>query len=243
MRYQGGKSRIAKQIASVIMAATERERERERVFVSLFCGSCSVESKIQGFDRMILNDKHKYLIALLQGVQSGYHLPDHISEEEYKYIKQHQDEDCILSGFVGFGCSFGGRWFEGYARNKEKTNYAEQSKRSLLKYMATLTHAQFICNDYRDVVLPESCVIYADPPYNNTKGYNHEEFNSDDFWRYARETSAKHLMFISEQNAPDDFVAIWDKQVTRTLDVNKNNQFKVTEKLFVHESCELAKYL
>ena len=31
MRYQGGKSRIAKQIASVIMAATERERERESI--------------------------------------------------------------------------------------------------------------------------------------------------------------------------------------------------------------------
>ena len=56
MRYQGGKSRIAAEIADVI----SREREREsNCFVSLFCGSCSVESKVTGFDRKILNDKHK----------------------------------------------------------------------------------------------------------------------------------------------------------------------------------------
>lgn len=43
-------------------------------------------------------------------------------------------------------------------------------------------------------------------------------------------------MFISEQIAPEDFVSIWQKPFTRTLDVNKDNQFKVTEKLFVHKN-------
>lgn len=74
------------------------------------------------------------------------------------------------------------------------------------------------------------------PPYNNTTGYNNEKFNSDEFWEYARETSKNHLIFISEQTAPDDFITIWEKPLTRTLDVNKNNQFKVTEKLFIHNS-------
>lgn len=45
-----------------------------------------------------------------------------------------------------------------------------------------------------------------------------------------------HIMFISEQTAPEDFISIWEKLFTRTLDVNKNNQFKVTEKLFVHKN-------
>ena len=185
---------------------------------------------------MILNDKHKYLIALLQGVQAGYELPEYISEEQYRYIKFHKDEDRVLSGFVGFGCSFGGKWFGGYARNKTGTNYAAQSKRSLLKDMVSLKDAAFICSDYREVKLPDKCVIYADPPYNNTTGYNNEKFNSDEFWEYARETSKEHLMFISEQNAPNDFIAIWEKPFTRTLDVNKDNQFKITEKLFIHNS-------
>ena len=53
-----------------------------------------------------------------------------------------------------------------------------------------------------------------------------------------RKISEDHIVFISEQNAPDDFVAIWSKPFTRTLDVNKDNQFKVTEKLFIHKCNE-----
>jgi len=49
-----------------------------------------------------------------------------------------------------------------------------------------------------------------------------------------REISQNHLVFISELNAPDDFIPIWEKKVTRTLDVNKNNMFKSTEKIFVY---------
>lgn len=235
MRYQGGKSKVAKPISEVIMNTAVRERERERVFVSLFCGSCAVETKIVGFKKIILNDKHKYLIALYKGLQNGYVLPDDISEQEYKYVREHQDEDAVLSGFVGFGSSFGGKWFGGYGRSKNRSHAAE-SKRALMRDMQILKSAEFICNDYRQVQLPDKCVIYADPPYNNTTGYNNEKFNSDEFWEYARETSKNHLIFISEQTAPDDFITIWEKPLTRTLDVNKNNQFKVTEKLFIHNS-------
>ena len=128
MRYQGGKSRIACQIAAEI----ERERE-SHTFVSLFCGTCSIESKVKGFDKVLCNDSHEYLIEMLKGVQNGYELPENISEEQYKYIREHKDEDKVLTGFVGFGCSFGGKWFGGYARNKTNTNYALQSKKSLHK--------------------------------------------------------------------------------------------------------------
>lgn len=232
MRYQGGKSRIATSIAQVIAS----NRESNQTFVSLFCGTCSVESKVKGFDKVICNDKHKYLIDLLKGVQNGYELPEYISEQDYKKIRSNKDEDPILTGFVGFGCSFGGKWFGGYARNKTRTNYAAQSKRSLLKDMATLMNAEFTCLDYREVKIPKGSVVYCDPPYNNTTGYNNEKFNTNEFWEYMRKISKDNIVLISEQTAPDDFVAIWEKPFTRTLDVNKNNQFKVAEKLFIHKS-------
>lgn len=91
MQYLGGKSRISKQIAEVIneiprrkvkncetdsisdyecmFSERERDRESKLTFVSLFCGTCSIESKVTGFSRKILNDKHEYLIALLNGVK------------------------------------------------------------------------------------------------------------------------------------------------------------------------------
>lgn len=236
MRYQGGKSRIAKQIAMEICTHTHTHTltNKEKSFVSLFCGTCSIESKVKGFDKIICNDNHEYLIAMLQAVQQGYELPEKITEEQYKYIRNHKDDDKALTGFVGFGCSFGGKWFGGYARNKTNTNYALQSKTSLLKDMQNLSNAEFICKDYRDVNIPNNAVVYCDPPYANTTGYK-TKFNTTDFWEYMRKISQEHLVFISELNAPNDFICIWQKPFTRTLDVNKSNQFQSIEKLFIHK--------
>ena len=47
-----------------------------------------------------------------------------------------------------------------------------------------------------------------------------------------RKLSKDHVVLISEQTAPDDFEVIWEQELTRKLDVNKENNFKVTEKLF-----------
>ena len=47
-----------------------------------------------------------------------------------------------------------------------------------------------------------------------------------------RELSKDHVVLISEQAAPDDFEVVWEQELRRMLDVNKENNFKVTEKLF-----------
>lgn len=172
---------------------------------------------------------------MLRGVQSGYSLPESVTEDEYRAVRDNKDADPILAGFVGFGCSFGGKWFGGYARNKIGTNYAAQSKKSLLRDMATLSGAEFLCHDYRGVPIPRNAVVYADPPYNNTTGYSVGKFDTDEFWKCMRLIAQTgHTVFISEQTAPDDFVAIWEKPFTRTLDRDKNNQFRVSEKLFTY---------
>lgn len=205
IQYLGGKSRISKQISEVIIdeisrwkepnssldCVSNREREREREsngrLISLFCGSCAVESKLAPhFKSVICNDNHKYLVALWQALQDGYELPEVISEQAYKSIREHKDDNPALTGFVGFGCSFGGKFFGGYARNKTGTNYAAQSKRSILKDFANLQNATFTCNDYKDVVIPTGLVVYADPPYINTTGYTSGKFNSEEFWSYMR---------------------------------------------------------
>ena len=51
-----------------------------------------------------------------------------------------------------------------------------------------------------------------------------------------RQISKHSQVFISEQTAPDDFECVWEKPFTRTLDRNKDNQFKVVEKLFTYKS-------
>ena len=227
----GGKARIAKPISEII----NNNSGGDKTFVSLFCGAVNVESKVKGFDRIICNDNHEYLIALLQAVQQGYIPPDNISEEQYKHIRNNKDKyPKELVGFVGFGCSFGGKWFGGYARGKNH-NYCLEAKNFLLRKMETLKQAEFICGDYRNVDIPQGSVIYADPPYSNTTKYSTEEFNSNEFWEYMRKLAkAGNTVYISEQTAPEDFIYVWEKPLRRTLDVNKENNFIITERLYTY---------
>ena len=113
MQYMGGKSRIAKEISAIL-----NEVDSDN-FVSLFCGTCSIESLVK-FENKFLNDSHSYLIQMFKDLQSGREFPSNISEEEYKSIKTDMNSDKGLSGFVGFGCSFGGKWWGGGVRSSNK---------------------------------------------------------------------------------------------------------------------------
>ena len=88
--------------------------------------------------------------------------------------------------------------------------------------------------NYRDVPLPNDCVVYCDPPYAGTNRYGAKKdvFDDDAFWEWAR--SCKHPLFVSEYNAPEDFVLVAEFTHRSRLSATANN--KVTERLFVHES-------
>jgi DNA adenine methylase len=227
----GGKSRIAKDISAIINDYTKGELP----FVSLFCGSCAIESNVNS-PYKICNDKHEYLIAMWKALQNGYELPDNITKEQYQNIKANLDRDKALSGFVGFGCSFGGKWWGGYAKDNTGTNYAAQSKRAVLKELDGIRDAYMFSDDYKNIPFHNFSVVYLDPPYTNTTGYSTDAIDYNDFWEWCRNASKSHIVLISEEQAPEDFIPIWQKSFTRTLDRNKNNQPQKIEKLFVHES-------
>ena len=216
------------------------ERESNTTFVSLFCGSCAVEVKLAStFDTVVCNDNHKYLIALYQALQNGYDPPVYITEDEYKRVRSNlYKETPEYVGLVGFGSSFGGKWFGGYGKSKKPNGeirwHSEETKRALERDMKYLQNVKFTCLDYHDVPIPKHSVVYADPPYANTTTYQGQKFNTYEFWEYMREISKDNQVYISELTAPDDFECIWEKPFTRTLDRNKENQFKVTEKLFTY---------
>ena len=172
---------------------------------------------------------------MLQVVQQGFELPDSISREEYYYIKEHKDEMTELAGFVGFGCAFGGKWFSGYAQNNKSHNYCAEAKRGLLRKLSMMPNAEFICNDYRDVIIPDSAIVYCDPPYEGVTGYGGTgKFDSAEFWQYMRELSSRCTVLISETSAPEDFKAIWEHKKKRTLNDDSTAYFDVVEKVFVY---------
>ena len=230
MQYMGGKSRISKQIAEILNSAIDKDTP----FVSLFCGSCAIESKVQA-DVKILNDKHPYLIAMWQALQNGWMPPDVVTKEEYYRVKANMDENPALTGFVGFGCSFGGKWWGGYAKDKRGDDYCGQAKSGLLKDLVGIQSATFTCLDYHDVEIPDGAVVYCDPPYVNTTGYTVGQFDTDEFWDYMRQLSKRCDVYISEESAPDDFECIWSKEKVRTLEKSDNVGRVKVEKLFKYK--------
>lgn len=128
MQYMGSKRRIATHILPIIL----KDRQEGQWFVEPFSGGCNITDKVEG--KRIANDKNEYVISLFKAVQNGWTPPENISEEFYKEIKENKDKYCkSLVGFVGFGCSFGGKWFGGYARNNKNDNYTKISRISIFR--------------------------------------------------------------------------------------------------------------
>ena len=103
-----------------------------------------------------------------------------------------------------------------------------------LEYLGRLQSLECLEMDYRDVQLPDGCVVYCDPPYAGTDGYglHKSAFDQEAFWNWARK--CERLLFISEYSAPVDFVPIVEVPHRSRLSSTTNNS--VTERLFVHES-------
>ena len=211
----------------------ESHRKANQVYVEPFVGGANIISKMTG--KRYAYDLNEYLIKMYQDVQNGYDLPDMISEKQYQYIKNHKDENKGLAGFVGFGCSFAGKWFGGYARDKRKScDFAHTSKISLLKKMNTMKDVIFECKDYK-TLNPQNCLIYCDPPYQGTTKYTGvPNFDYNEFWNIIRQWSMKNDVFISEYNAPSDFISVLTIPTKTDIRDSHNKNIKKIEKLFTY---------
>lgn len=173
MHYMGGKVRIAKYLVPVLQ---ERLKDKD-TFVDLFCGSCNIISAIKAPNR-IANDLHKELIALHKAVQQGWVPPSVVTEEAYKQAKQAEDH---LKAFIGFGCSFSGKYFGGYARCKRDRNYALNAKNTLLKKHQNMKDVEFFNLSYSEVNIPSNSLVYCDIPYKGTTKYSTDSFDHSSF--------------------------------------------------------------
>lgn len=222
MRYFGGKVRISKNLALFI----NNQLKENQTFVDLFCGSCNVISKIDNNRLRIANDKHYYLIEMWKELQKGWLPPKSLTEEEYKYIKNNKDEKPYLTAFVGFGCSFAGKWFGGYAHDG-KRNYCLNAYNSVLNKLKNLKNVMFYNLDYSEVDIPKGSFVYCDIPYKNTTPYCKKEvgeFNHEEFYQWVRENSNKYEIYVSEykENVPNDFEIVWEQNSKKDIR-NKNN--------------------
>lgn len=233
MKYVGSKNKHAKEILPIIL----KDRKDNQFYVEPFVGGFNLIDKVQG--KRIANDKHPYLIALYKALQNGWTPPDFVSEEEYKRVKANLDENPALSGFVGFGCSFSGKWFGGYARGNQNNgsprNYCMESKKNILKQVDKIKGIEIYNLEYDKVPIPENSIVYCDPPYKGTVKYSGvDSFDYDKFWEWCLAlVNSGHTVFVSEYTAPEGWVSVWEKQVHNTLDLNTGSKTGV-ERLFTY---------
>lgn len=218
MQYLGGKSRIAKPIAEIILGASSGRT----IYVEPFLGAGSVALRVApAFRTAVLTDSSPDLVKLWKAAQRGWIPPTTLTEEEWRALRHARPS--ALRGFAGFPCSFGGKWFGGYARDpKGGRNFAASASRSVAERGAALRHALIMRADYRDVVTSvpfASSVIYADPPYAGTTAYGGvEPFDTVTFWQTMRECAdAGALVFVSEYAAPKGWHTVWQASPVSTL--------------------------
>lgn len=224
-----------------------KDADEETVFVDLFAGGCNVVSEIP-IQTKIAVELNKYVIALWQELQKNgmKNIPLGVSEEMYNNVKQSYNQkdgrfkDYII-GYVGTCCSFGGSWFNGYARfnpNKNEDHIAEAYRglKEQVEKFKFLDKTMFINESYESVPLFKNEIVYCDPPYASTKRYE-SDFDNDAFWEWARTASSKvKRLYISEYEAPDDFECIWQKEKKDSLGRKKGKkQNTKIEKLFVYK--------
>ena len=100
-----------------------------------------------------------------------------------------------------------------------------------LQQLQQLQRLQLYSLNYYDVYIPDGAIIYCDPPYEGTSKYAEGNFNCSDFWEWCRKISKTHKIYISEYNAPPDFVPVLVFEQRSTL-CAKSNSTATIEKLF-----------
>lgn len=228
MQYMGGKGRVAAPLSRAIL---EHAQGRKR-YLEPFVGSAFVTERVaQHFGNVHCSDTQEDLILMWQALQDGWLPPDEVSRELYQDLRHAAPS--ALRGFVGFGCSFGGKWFRGYASDNNGRDYCGAAKRGVLRKAATMRHASFEVADYRSYSPDSDDVVYCDPPYAGTTAFSGPAvFDHEDFWATAGKWSANGAcVLVSEYNAPDGVDVVWQKNALQSLR-HRGNNHPVIEKLY-----------
>ena len=167
-------------------------------------------------------------------------LPQRLSKEEYYRVRDNKDryKDWFRSAVLLFGfilrasftvSSYGA---ETLSKKEGFRNYYQEAINNFKKQIPNLQGINFAQRNYKDISMQSKTLFYCDPPYKKGVGYI-KDFNHEEFWDWVRRISEKHIVIVSENEAPTDFDCIWEMNTKSTL--NNRKVIQRTEKLFVYK--------
>jgi DNA adenine methylase len=213
------------------------------VYVEPFVGGANMMAAMRHVRVRRGSDANRYIIALHQAIQSGWHPPaESVNREVWERCKAHQDDGLYEPhevGFIGFGASMQGAFFRKYVEfpnegpnptQKDNVRQIESCRNVLLKAKSALDGVEFQWCDYDALSIPDGAYVYCDPPYAGTAGYSTGKFNHTEFWEWARRLRERCTVRVSEFSAPDDWRVVWEQE--RPLMGSGAKRRLKTERLF-----------
>jgi DNA adenine methylase len=175
------------------------------------------------------------LITLARVWQEGWRPPAEVSEQLYQEVKSRKDPADPLTAFVGFGCTFGAKWFGGFARQVGDP-VSQGSAISLERKLSRCADVRFTCMDFGALEILPGDLVYADPEYRGTTRYGYfRAFDHDRFVATAQGWAEIPgvKVFVSEYAAQAD---TWE-QVAEFTGYKPLDKGQRTERLFRVRPC------
>tara|TARA_Y100000389_G_C17413352_1_gene492234 strand:+ start:226 stop:1041 length:816 start_codon:yes stop_codon:yes gene_type:complete len=237
MKYLGAKHLIGNYISTYINSIVTPDIVDG--YLEPFAGSLGVFKEMikYNYKKYIASDLQPDIILMWKKLQNNQLiLPKTFDEELWIKLKNTQSPNA-LKAVAGFGMSFGGQYFSGYIQkyaNGSNRDFYKEFLNSLnkIKKLIQKSNIKFYNKSY-DSYKPVNMLIYCDPPYKNTVGYDTGNFDHNKFWEVMRIWSKKNYVFISEEKAPNDFKVVWKKIKRRTL--NSSTRSNKIEKIYVYK--------
>lgn len=231
MKYVGGKYKVAKELAQVISMFSPR------VYWEPFVGAGNVIQYVNAPVK-IGSDLDLHIVSYLECVRDGWLPPAEVTETEYRFWRMYQarTRECYATkAAIGYGCSFGAKWFGGFARGgPRRENFARETYNQSVKQSPRLANVHFKNQSFADGIPEGVNVIYCDPPYANTTNCGSSRtFDSKFFWDWCYAVALRGItVLVTEFTAPPFAVEIWRKE--KNADLRRKDGNKVmTERLFL----------
>lgn len=221
MQYCGGKTKVARQIVRRIALDGPVQSWWEP-----FCGGLSVSVElVRAFGAGRISDANAALVALYRAMRDGWSPPPRISDAVWRVARHLPDAD-PLKAFCGFALSYGGKWFDGRARDGRngRRSFESRAAEALERKVAATSRCELLEVDFLACCPAWTWeVLYCDPPYLGCKqAYGLGRFDSDRFWEAAAKWAlAGSRVYVSEYVAPSPWRCIAEFRPGRGINARR----------------------
>lgn len=247
MSYVGGKHRLRKPIAGLIMRECARLETRE--VWEPFCGGLHITAELGRRGVSVhASDLSRAAITYYRAIRFGWEPPKGgVTRAQWETLKlAHQaGESSPMISFAGFSCSFNGIFFASYD-GADRTAADGGTRRPLSRYLnlrnrvAACSFASLECKSFDTVRIPPRAVVYCDPPYANTDTSAYRSLTADErqfdhaaFWTWCRGLALRGAaVLVSEYTAPDDVECIWAREVPTSSKHHTGSAGTAVERVF-----------